>query len=129
MTSAVDSKKVWAQGYHECLANPPKANDILLPFESELARLDLELYDGRDPFIYARVYVPSIVGCTLGWFLQPLEKNDSYGMKCILLPRSREAYIREYGLLQKVNSVRALRVVRASYSNNSLLCELVTPTT
>jgi hypothetical protein len=125
----------WAKDYHQFQQNPPSDGEVLRPVGSgELARLDVELIEGKPPFIYGKVYLPSIVGATLGWYLQAVQPegseepvNDSrgsLGLKCILLPKARDELIRMKGLDSLIMGVKALRVVRQSRSKKSLLVEI-----
>lgn len=114
----------WSEEYQRYLDNPPKAGDILSAYGDEPARLDVELTEGKPPFIYGRAYVPCVVGTPLGWFLQPATSDQAHGWKCILLPKAREECIRKLGVSEKILKVKSLRVVRVSQSGNSLLCEV-----
>jgi hypothetical protein len=114
----------WKDEWQKHTDNPPKPGDILRAYGGGPARLDVELVDGKPPFVYARVYVPCIVGHELGWFLQGIDSDQAHGWKCILLPKAREECLRKLGLKEPVISVKSLRVVRASQTGNSLLCEV-----
>lgn len=114
----------WKEQYQSFTENPPKPGDILRPYGDTLARLDVELVEGKPPFVFGRVHVPCLVGCELGWFLQGIDTTQQHGWKCILLPKAREECIRKCGLKEKVIGVKALRVVRYSQTKNSLLCEV-----
>ena len=88
------------------------------------ARLDVELVDGKPPFVYGRVYIPHIVGAPLGWFLQPFDSDSAYGWKCILLPKAREEALRRLGITERRIPVKALKIVRYSRTGSSVLCEV-----
>jgi hypothetical protein len=121
----VKSSATWSQDYEHFQKNPPKEGTILRAAGTdELARLDIELVDGAPPFIYGRAYVPCIVGTPVGWFLQSASKNDTFGLKCILMPKARDELTRKVGLNQTSIGVKALRVLRQSKSGSSLLCEV-----
>lgn len=113
----------WSDAYQRLIDNPPIAGQILAAVGEE-ARLDVELTQGKPPFIYGRAYVPSIVGSELGWFLQPLSCSNAHGLKCILLPKAREELLRKKGITKPVLGVKSLRVIRWSESRNSILCEV-----
>ena len=114
--------ETWCAELEAVQANTPKEGDILAPAEGK-AILVCELTEGSAPFIYGRVYVPEIVGCELGWFLQSSESQGFHGWKCILMPRARTELIRKYGV-QEIIEVKSLKVVRLSQSGMSLLCEV-----
>lgn len=114
----------WAKDYQNHSDNPPPEGTILRCYGGVDARLDLELVDGKPPFVYGRVYVPHIVGTALGWFLQPFDSDAAYGWKCILLPKAREEVLRKLGITEKRVRVKALRIVRYSRTGSSILCEV-----
>lgn len=114
----------WTKNYEDVLNNPPQPGDVLSCVTDEDARLDVELVEGRPPFIYGRAYIPCIVGQASGWFLQPFDSDTAHGWKCILLPKAREECIRKRGLKEPRIAVRSLKVVRVSESGQSLLCEV-----
>jgi len=114
----------WRDEYEKYTENPPKPGDVLRAYGAALARLDVELVEGKPPFVYGRVHVPCVVGHELGWFLQSVDSNQAHGWKCILLPKAREDCLRKCGLKSDVIAVKALRVVRLSQTGNSLLCEV-----
>lgn len=114
----------WTKQYNDYLNNPPAAGTILRAYGDELARIDVDIENGKPPFLYGRAYVPCLVGSPLGWYLQSKDNASAYGWKCILLPKAREEAIRKLGLSDAVMVVKALKVVRMSQSGNSLLCEI-----
>jgi hypothetical protein len=115
----------WSAKYNEYLNNPPVPGTILRAYgDGEMARIDVDIEQGKPPFLYGRAYVPCIVGSPLGWYLQARDNTSAYGWKCILLPKAREEAIRRLGLDQPVMVVYSLKVVRTSQSGNSLLCEI-----
>jgi hypothetical protein len=118
------STEKWAADYQNYTDNPPPEGTILRCYGNEDARLDLELVEGKPPFLYGRVYVPHIVGQELGWFLQPFDSDAAYGWKCILLPKAREEALRRLGITEKRLRVKALKIVRYSRTGSSILCEI-----
>ena len=126
MKKQVPSEKVqnWTNEYQTYLDNPPPADTILRAYGGEDARLDLELHDGKPPFLYGRAFVPCIVGAPLGWFLQPFDSSAAYGWKCILLPKAREDALRRLGVKSSRLKVKALRIVRYSATKQAILCEV-----
>lgn len=118
------STEKWAAEYQNHTDNPPPDGTVLRCFGGEDARLDLELVEGKPPFLYGRVYVPHIVGTELGWFLQPFDSDAAYGWKCILLPKAREEALRRLGITEKRLRVKALKIVRYSRTGSSILCEI-----
>lgn len=113
---------VWSELYASTLNNTPVEGTILRPL-SGAARINVELVDGKPPFLYARAYVPQIVGEPIGWFLADMECEHPYGWKIILLPKAREECIRRLGLNGPL-AVKAIRILRESKSGNSLLGEV-----
>lgn len=130
MTTAVaaapeKSNGAWSKDYEHFQQNPPQPGTVLRAAGTdEQARLDIELVDGSQPFIYGRAFVPCIVGTAVGWFLQSTDKKDTFGLKCILMPKARDELTRKKGLSESSIGVKALRVVRHSKSGSSLLCEI-----
>ena len=114
----------WSEEYQKILNSPPSEGDILRCLGGVEARLDVEIVGGRPPFVYGRAYIPCIVGEPVGWFLQPFDSETAHGWKCILLPKAREDCLRKRGLVDTKIKVQALKVVRASESGQSLLCEV-----
>jgi len=118
------SVEQWAVEYQQYTDNPPDEGAILECYGGEDARLDLELVEGKPPFLYGRAYVPQIVGMELGWFLQPFDSDSAHGWKCILLPKAREEVLRMLGILEKRLRVKSLKIVRYSRTGASILCEV-----
>jgi hypothetical protein len=114
----------WKQGYQSYLDNPPAEGSILRAYGGQMARLNVEVVEGKPPFVYGRAYVPSIAGAELGWFLQAVDAEQGHGWKCILLPKAREECLRRKGITEDVIQVKALKVVRYSQTKNSILCEV-----
>lgn len=118
------SVEKWATEYQKYSSNPPKEGTILRAYGGEDARLEVELVEGKAPFVYGRAYVPHIVGTELGWFLQAYDSESAYGFKCILLPKSREECLRKCGITKKRIRVKAIKLVRYSRAKTSILCEV-----
>jgi hypothetical protein len=114
----------WKESWQKHTDNPPKPGDILKAYGDVPARLDIELQDGKPPFVYGRVYVPCIVGHELGWFLQPADSTNAHGWKCILLPKAREEALRKLGMTKPTVAIKSLKVIRKSQTGGSLLCEI-----
>jgi len=114
----------WAEEYQKLIAAPPDTGAVLTTIDGVAARLDLELVQGQAPFVYGRAFVPEIVGSRLDWFLQSVESKNTYGWKCILLPKARQECIRRLGITKSILPVKSLRVIRRSESGKSLLCEI-----
>lgn len=114
----------WANEYGKFIETPPGPGDILTAPGGEMARLDVEAVEGQEPFIYARAFVPTVIGCQLGWYLQPMSADKASGWKCILTPKSRDRIIKERGLGRKRVPVKSLRVVKKSTSGKSLIVEI-----
>lgn len=114
----------WSDQYQAHLDNPPTQGTILKAFGDEPARLDIEIKSGKPPFVYSRVFVPCVVGEPIGWYLQPMTTTETYGWKCILLPKAREDCLKRFGVKQSIVAIKSLKVVRVSKSGSSLLCEV-----
>lgn len=114
----------WSDQYQNHLDNPPESGTVLSTLGDEPARLDIEIQDGKPPFLYGRAFVPCIVGEPVGWYLQPMGTKQAHGWKCILLPKAREECLRRCGLKNATVPVKSLRIVRKSKSGSSLLCEV-----
>ena len=114
----------WSDQYQAHLDNPPEAGTVLQTLTNEPARLDIEIQDGKPPFLYGRAFVPCIVGEPVGWYLQPMGTKQAHGWKCILLPKAREECLRRCGLKESTIPVKSLRIIRKSKSGSSLLCEV-----
>lgn len=123
MTSEVEVQE-WSESYQKCMDNPPSDGAILKAIGDDKARLNVELQQGKVPFIYGCAYVPCVVGEAVGWFLQSYETNSNHGWKCILLSKARDECIRRFGLNRTRIPVKSLKVVQKSQSGNSLLCEV-----
>lgn len=121
----MQTTETWKQNYQTTTENPPAVNAILKGYGNELARLTLELAEGKPPFIYGRAHVPAIVGQAIdGWVLQHLDTKSNFGWKCVLLPKAREEVLRRFPNMPSIIPVKALRVVRYSRTGNSILCEV-----
>lgn len=121
-----EKTKEWADQYTQLSSTRPADGTILTPLgpPDTLARIDIELTEGRPPFLYARAFVPNVVGVELRWALHELSRRRIFGWKCILLPRSRDEVIRRHGISKRMVGVRSLRVVRPAHSERCLLCEV-----
>lgn len=113
----------WAADYEEYINNPPQPGTVLKTFNGDEARLEVVLNEGKQPFIFARCYVPCIVGHGLGWYLQAADQTSAHGWKCILMPKARQELIQAKGLAGPL-SVKALRLIRYSDSKKAMLCEI-----
>lgn len=129
MTSAVldqeSGQLEWVEEYRKVQACPPiDEGTILTTQDGESIRLEVELEEGKPPFIFGRVHVPSKVGSILGWFMQGFNNKETFGLKCILMPKARDSLIAKKGLTAKQIAVKSLKVIRASQTNQSILCEV-----
>lgn len=114
----------WAQDHKKHSDNPPPEGTILRAMADAAGVLHVELTEGQPPFVYGRAYVPHIIGKELGWFLEAFDAPVNFGIKLILMPKSREETIRRFGMTEKKIKVKALRLVRYSKSKTSILCEV-----
>lgn len=121
----MSTEQQWAKEFDAQLANLPGEGAILEAYGGGTARLNIELVEGKDPFIYGRAYVPSIVGQPIsGWVLHEYDSKNTSGIKVILLPKARDEVIRRYGAAAGTVPVLSLRVVHKSRSGKSLLAEV-----
>ena len=119
-----ENHDAWAEAYEKLIKEPPAPETILKTIDGSPARLEVELTTGKPPFIYAKAYVPMIVGERVQWFLHDMETTGS-GWKCILLPKSRDQIVKLSGLKKLIIPVQALKVVKHSASRKSVLCDVV----
>ena len=114
----------WSAEYNKVSNTLPAENDELSTFTGDPAMLRVELKDDTPPFIFGLAYVPEIMSDNVRWCLQSEEITGQSGFKCILLPRARTELLRKVQLLGDTVTVKSLRVIRASKSGKSLLCEV-----
>jgi hypothetical protein len=114
----------WSKAYNETLKNPPESGAILGTLDGTPVKLTVEIVGGSPPFIYGRIYVPETVGVELGWYLQSEGMDTFHGWKCILMPRARADLVKKIGLDGDTVMVKSLRLIRASKSGKSFLCEV-----
>lgn len=121
----------WATQYKETLENPPEIGAILTAFDDVAAKLTAELKEGAPPFIFARAYVPDLLGVALGWHIRAIDDKSYHGWRCVLLARARADVIKKIGLgelngdgTEGTLKIKSLRVIRYSNSGNSILCEV-----
>lgn len=115
----------WQEQFDSLSKTPPKVGDVLRAYGKDTKiKVTITLQEGKPPFIFARAYVPQIVGHELGWFCHDVDSKSTFGWKCILMSRQRNEVIRRFGLGVNEIGVKALRVVRESEKGKSLLCEI-----
>lgn len=114
------------QDFAEAQENPPAIGTILRPYgDDDVAKLVIDLQEGKEPFIYGQAYVPCIVGMPVkGWCLQTPDIKGVHGLRCILLTRARDAIIRKYPNLPSEVHVKSLKVVRYTRKGSAMLCEV-----
>jgi hypothetical protein len=117
----------WQDTFSETMERTPQTGDILMTLDGSPVRLNIDLQEGKAPFIYGVAYVPCIVGAPVKWCARGLEDKSLYGWKCILMNNARDKIIRETKLKKVVTGVTALKVVRPSKANCSLLVEVYEP--
>ena len=121
----------WAANFKETLENPPEIGAILTAYADAPAKLTVELKQGASPFIFARAYVPDLLGVPLGWHIRSADDKSYHGWRSVLLPRARAEVIQKIGL-GELNAdgtegalvIKSLKVVRYSNSGASILCEV-----
>ena len=113
----------WSEQYTQAINSPPQEGDILEVLNDEEARLDIDLKPGQSPFAYARAYVPNEVNGRVGWFLQPISCETPHGLKCILIPKAREAIFKEKGI-HLILGIKSLKVVKWTGTGKAILCDI-----
>lgn len=121
----------WQTAYEAKVKAPPKENDFILAEDHEdtdpentiagKIKLQIELQQGRPPFIYARIFVPLTVGHTPEWVAHGVKSKTNHGWKAILHQRSRDEVIRKCGVRETMVPVKRLRVIRASETGQSIV--------
>lgn len=122
-------KEDWLEEYNLLFKNPPIEGDYLYAYDSKgqkiLTRLTVSCVTGQDPFIFTRIGLPQIVGCNLSWQTESKFQLYAGGMKCVMLPRTRNALVARHGLFDRTLFVPGLQVIRISNRGTSLLCEVI----
>ena len=113
----------WSDKYRNVLANIPKEDDILTSLTGE-AILFVEVGEGKPPFIYGRAFVPELPELEPEWRLQDSDHLTHLGLKCILMPKARAEVLRRCPIVEDKVKIKSLKVIRASQTNKSLLCEV-----
>jgi len=113
----------WSEAYEKARKSLPQPGALLRPFGAEYARLDLSLEEGKPPFLYGRCFIPTTVGVPPGWYLQPVDSKNCHGIKCILMPKSRQRLLREHGVMKSIIPIRSLTIVKRSRSGDSFLVD------
>lgn len=113
----------YKQQFEAVIKNPPPPGTILRPYEEgALALLKAEYIPGREPFIYGRAYVPSIVGQPVSsWVLRTKDAPVTRGYKIILLPKGRDAFLRRYPQMPDEVEVKSIKILSYSASKKSML--------
>ncbi len=125
----------WAEEYELMLRNPPKEGDFLWALDYRAKpdennpdagriKLEINLESGQAPFIFARAYIPNIVGRRPNWYVYGMTDNSNHGWKVILHPKSRDEALLKFGVKSKFIFCRCLVVVRKSLTGNSLVAEV-----
>ena len=119
----------WLEEYKQTLENPPIVNNegmILTTVDGSDCCLFVEAEEGSVPFMYAKAYVPELVGGSLGWYLHSFDTDKTFGLKCILLPKAREECLKMKGTGGSAGriGVKALKIVRTAQSKKAVLCEV-----
>lgn len=133
------SPEDWGVEYEECLKNPPEEGSCMVtegyvPKDIQpedyvedsgtLVGLEIDCTPGRSPFIFARAYVRSIVGCWPEWFLYDMTEESMHGFKVILHAKSRDAVLRKFGLKLPKIGVHKLKILGLSKSKQSLIAHV-----
>lgn len=113
------------ENYERTSSVPPEAETILRNVDpTQPIVLTIDLIEGKEPFIYAQAYVPSIVGEeVLGWCARGLNEPNR-GFKCIMMSKARDEVMRRNPSLPKQVLVKSIKVVKKAANGKSLLCEV-----
>lgn len=114
----------WQEDFDRVSKQPPADSSILKTVDGTAVKVVIELLEGKEPFMYALIYVPTLVGSDVGWFARSVNDKSMFGWKAILLPKARHEIIRVHGMSKTIAPVDGLRVVRRSQEGKSLLVEL-----
>jgi hypothetical protein len=125
----------WAEEYENILKNPPSEGDYLWTQDYKAGpddndpdagriRLEIELMSGKPPFIFARAYIPNIVGRRPNWYVYGMNDIVNHGWKVVLHPSSRDRAILKFGVKTKFIHCRKLLVLRQSLSGNCIVAEI-----
>lgn len=114
----------WRRRFQDLLDHPPKDNFYLRTIDGSPIKLEIELYDGRPPFIFTRAYVPMVVGADLGWFAQRSEDRGNFGWKVILMQKSRDEAVKRLGIARNTAYVQTIKIIKMAETGRSLLGEV-----
>lgn len=114
----------WRREYDEFKNNPPDSNCYLDTIDKTPVKLEIECQQGDRIRIFARAYLPQVVGSEIDWFVRSITDNNWTGWKCVLMPRARNEVIQRFGIASAFVGVKSLKVVRRSKSEGSILCEI-----
>lgn len=116
----------WHTRYKAVINNKPSPSTILRSMDGKPVRINIELTSGRTPFLYALLYVPTVVESEIGWFARSIEDRSIHGWKAILMPRARDVIINHPDIPadRKWVGVEAIKVIRESQCGKSLLVEI-----
>lgn len=121
----------WQAAYEAMIKTEPKDGDIILAedhaeidpdnqFAGKI-KLEMELQQGRPPFIFARIFVPLTVGQKPEWVAHGIKSKTNHGWKVILHQRSRDEAIRKFGVRETMIPVKKLKILRSSETGQSLV--------
>jgi hypothetical protein len=88
----------WRKAYQILFKSPIESGTVLTTANGDPAKLTIQFSNGSQPFIFGKAYIPDTVGETLGRFLQSIKEPVRFGLKVILLPKSRGEVIARFGL-------------------------------
>lgn len=114
----------WRAEYEHVRQNPPEPDDLILTEDGSPVKLEMEFQRGQAPLIFARLYVPTIVGRPLGWFARSMEDKSFYGWKAILSIKFRDIVIKKFGFANRQIAVKSIRILRQSQAGTAFVCEV-----
>jgi hypothetical protein len=120
----IDPVESWRKEYQILFKTRIESGTVLTTCDGEPAKLTIELSQGNQPFIFGKAYIPDTVGHKIGRFLQSIHDPVRFGMKVILLPKSRNEVLAKFGLQENEVGVKSLKIIRYSTSGESLLGEV-----
>lgn len=108
MGKQFDSRQ-WHQEYDRVSRTPPEDTVLTTQDKSDVL-LEVDLQEGKPPFITARISVPCIVGVAPAWYAASINERKPYGFRVIMLPKSVRELIQRYGVGHKRIPVKSIRV-------------------
>lgn len=110
----------WKREFAKQMSREFKPGDKITALSGRV-RINIELEEGKQPFMFARVFLPKVVGSNPIWQAAGLEETYPFGMKVIMTPRTRDEIIRRHPDLPDYIGVSEIEIVRRSATKSSYL--------